>query len=429
MAYNQSEVIRVSVDILVSDQYEGFAPNAKPDPPAGWKGINQTPQPDKAYKQYGVGFGHVITQAEYTQGYIDLGGNRRVTVSGIRGATTTITREQALILITKELPSRFLNPVKSILGQALLNKLSTNQIAACVSYAYNAGPGSASNPSNGGFAQLFFQKGLKEALEAGNYTRAGEIFRDFGARTAQGSSDVRPELVARRKREGDIIAGVTLPPSDNAVIPPLNVDKYFDETYIKPLRAQGATDEFINALINKQIKYENVVLQDKVSREALTDTSQLQPEIDFIRAITGAGAVFQATARSLVTRTDTFLPSEASYLIQNNLFEFEPDLMRQQMIANAGDPNNPGINENYSHAWRAPGKLAITANITIPGASGFKIGQIFWVGRTYEHYKKHGAFQLFGLTETIDMSRGWTTELYARFNAMPTVKAQLLKGV
>ena len=110
------------------------------------------------------------------------------------------------------------------------------------------------------------------------------------------------------------------------------------------------------------------------------------------------------------------MPAEAQFAVQYDLFEFFPDKMREKMSINAAE----GINANYSHARRSPGKLAITANLTIPGASGFRIGQIFWIGRTYEHYKKEGAFQLFGLTETIDLNRGWTTELYARFNAMPT---------
>jgi hypothetical protein len=91
------------------------------------------------------------------------------------------------------------------------------------------------------------------------------------------------------------------------------------------------------------------------------------------------------------------------------------------MSANTGVQPN-GITPNYSHAWRAPGKLAITADITIPGASGFRIGQIFWVGRTYDHYKKYGAFQLFGLTEDININKGWTTTIHSRFNAMPVDK-------
>ena len=88
------------------------------------------------------------------------------------------------------------------------------------------------------------------------------------------------------------------------------------------------------------------------------------------------------------------------------------------MLANAGDSNSSAASLD-SHAWRAPGKLAVTADIQIPGASGFKIGQVFWVGRTYESFKKNGVFQLLGLTETIDLSRGWVTEIHSRLLALP----------
>jgi hypothetical protein len=41
------------------------------------------------------------------------------------------------------------------------------------------------------------------------------------------------------------------------------------------------------------------------------------------------------------------------------------------------------------------------------------------VDRISEQYKKIGAFQVFGLTETITMDRGWTTNIYARLNIIP----------
>lgn len=418
MAYNEAEVIKLTTDILVKE--EGFLGIAKPDPPAG-KGINATKNPnDNAYAQYGIGIGHVITPEEYNRGFIDIGGGRKVNTSGIRGSTTTMTQEQATALLRKELPPRFLNPVKTILGTALLDKLNSTQIAACVSYAYNAGPGGPNSRS--GFYAFFNNYGVKAAFEAGNYKLAGEIFRDRGVRTVQGG-EVLQVLVERRKKEGEYISGEKLPPSTD-IRPVINTDKYFDDVYLTTIKKSGGI-QFAKAIEEKQVKYQSVVLQDKVKNDALINVTQLQSEIDFVRAVTGAGAAYAAEAKNIVSRVDALLPSEASFLVQYDLFEFSPDLMRQQMTANAGD----GQNVDYSHAWRSPGKLAVTANITIPGACGFKIGQIFWVGRTYEHYKDYGAFQLFGLTENIDMSRGWTTELYARFNAMPKNKARLLKGV
>jgi len=157
----------------------------------------------------------------------------------------------------------------------------------------------------------------------------------------------------------------------------------------------------------------------------LYSDSQLDGELALINLAAEANLTLQAEAKSNLAKIDNLIPAEAAFLIQRNLFELQPDLMRQQMSANAGSGNRE---VDYSHAWRAPGKLAITADITIPGASGFRIGQIFWVGRTYEHYKKFGAFQLFGLTENITIGRGWNTTIHSRFNAMPTGKVKNLKS-
>ena len=210
---------------------------------------------------------------------------------------------------------------------------------------------------------------------------------------------------------------------------------YFDTTYINPLDSLPKDDvaqNFKKALlgesltspvsdeliINPTVKVTGKLLRDVVesgtgNNGGVMDTSG---ELLLLRSVNDINVEFQEQQKSIQSRIDGLLPAEAQFAVQYDLFEFFPDKMREKMSINAAE----GINANYSHAWRSPGKLAITANLTIPGASGFRIGQIFWIGRTYEHYKKFGAFQLFGLTETIDLNRGWTTELYARFNAMPT---------
>ncbi len=203
---------------------------------------------------------------------------------------------------------------------------------------------------------------------------------------------------------------------------------YFDRTYLLPLRElrdkggnSGASAGDVIQNINKiTVGNTGTSLQQFVESNSITN---VRGEIAVLSAVVEANVQAQRETRSVVTRVDGLLPAEAGFVVQYDLFEFFPDKMRQKMSINSGGGTNP----NYSHAWRSPGKLAVTANITIPGASGFRIGQIFWIGRTYEHYKKYGAFQLFGLTETIDVSRGWTTELYARFNAIPESKVATLK--
>jgi putative chitinase len=215
-------------------------------------------------------------------------------------------------------------------------------------------------------------------------------------------------------------------------IPSTNSSAYFENTYIKPIEAISANNtvarNYLNALKSGSIKVpsaENKSLQDTVNGTPDSPGAVLDigGELALIGATAAINVEYQQQQASVISRIDGLLPAEAAFAVQYDLFEFYPDKMREAMSINAGNSINP----LYSHAWRSPGKLAITANITIPGIAGFSIGQIFRIGRTYD-YNKQGAFQLFGLTETIDVSRGWTTELYARFNAMPLDKIDTLQS-
>lgn len=221
--------------------------------------------------------------------------------------------------------------------------------------------------------------------------------------------------------------GASTPFNPDAVI-----DSYMLKTYTQPLKQEFSRDTDVVKLADDVRSGNTFVSFDKKPyRDWLKNTnklysdSQLDGELALLNLAAEANLSLQAEAKSNLAKVDNLIPAEAAFLIQRNLFELQPDLMRQQMSANAGSGNRE---VDYSHAWRAPGKLAITADITIPGASGFRIGQIFWIGRTYEHYKKFGAFQLFGLTENITIGRGWNTTIHSRFNAMPTGKVKNLKS-
>ena len=126
---------------------------------------------------------------------------------------------------------------------------------------------------------------------------------------------------------------------------------------------------------------------------------------------------FTALTNSILSRTVGLIPSEQYFLVEMNLFEFFPDRMRTEL---AGNPEMPTGTENTnSHAWRAPGKLATTVDLTIPGIAGFTVGQVFWVDRIYDMYKQMGVFQMFSFSDSITVDRGWTTSLHARLNIMP----------
>ena len=221
--------------------------------------------------------------------------------------------------------------------------------------------------------------------------------------------------------------GASTPFNPDAVI-----DSYMLKTYTQPLKQEFSRDTDVVKLAddvrggNTFVSFDKKPYRDWLKNtNKLYSDSQLDGELALLNLAAEANLSLQAEAKSNLAKVDNLIPAEAAFLIQRNLFELQPDLMRQQMSANAGSGNRE---VDYSHAWRAPGKLAITADITIPGASGFRIGQIFWVGRTYEHYKKFGAFQLFGLTENITIGRGWNTTIHSRFNAMPTGKVKNLKS-
>lgn len=379
---------------------------------------------------YSVGYGHQITTNEINQKFITLADNSKVTVVGVGGGQTTITQQQADSLLQRDL-QKFVTATVNIIPSNIWSKLTDKQKVALVSYCYNTGPGSVQQGT--GLAGFYSSNsnGFKEAMESSNYELAGSILRDRGVRTAKenGIRKVLQALVNRRKREGELLAGKTLPDStvtdiDAIATPPSSFDSYFNDNYITPIRTAGfglVADRISIKELKTTIIPENNSrpIQEVVQLTSLTDSRQLEGELSLIRGAGEINAQFQSETKSILSRVDGFLPAEAAFLVQYDLFELYPDLMRQQMSANAGESNSA---VDYSHAWRAPGKLAITADITIPGVAGFTMGQIFWVGRTYEHYKQFGAFQLFGLTEVIDISKGWTTEIHSRFNALPTFK-------
>ena len=143
----------------------------------------------------------------------------------------------------------------------------------------------------------------------------------------------------------------------------------------------------------------------------------LQGEFLLIDGVNSTQAKQQTQVKNLLDdKLKAFSPDAKYLLINSALFEMLPDNMRNKMSENSA---TGGANPNFSHAWRAPGKLSVTADFTIPGIAGLRIGQIFWIDRISEAYKSYGAFQLFGLTENIDIGKGWTTSIHSRFNALP----------
>lgn len=195
-------------------------------------------------------------------------------------------------------------------------------------------------------------------------------------------------------------------------------DGYVQENYIKPYVNTLLTDAYFANTIKDY--YKNSVHKDgNVTYPNIITNADIDGELKLISMLTSKLVKLQDQISALDAKLQSFTPDARQSLVTSLIFSLDGAEMRNQLLSNAyGNPNSENFMK-YSHAWRAPNKLAITATVTIPGMSGFRIGEIFWVDRIGENYKASGAFQLFGLTEHIDVSRGWTTELYSRFNAIP----------
>ena len=181
-------------------------------------------------------------------------------------------------------------------------------------------------------------------------------------------------------------------------------ESYITQTYVEPYKDNTTDRSLANDILRRGLKTSDIITQN-----------ELQGELTLIRLLENIQSGQQAQVNAVENRLKNFTPLAQQELVVQRLFAIDADEMRNQLASNMYADKN----FSTTHAWRAPGKLAVTANLTIPGMSGFRIAQIFWIDRILENYKATGAFQLFGLTEHIDINRGWTTELYARYNVIP----------
>ena len=141
---------------------EGFAEKAYLDPPGNNK------------NQYSIGHGHLIQPHEVKQGYITLSDGKKVLVKGPGGKDTTITKEEARLLLNSDLP-KYEKAAADPLGPEAWSKLNEDQRTALISYAYNAGSTAS-----------LVKAGLKDAILKGNMEEAANIIYQRGAKTSGG---------------------------------------------------------------------------------------------------------------------------------------------------------------------------------------------------------------------------------------------------
>jgi GH24 family phage-related lysozyme (muramidase) len=141
---------------------EGFAEKAYLDPPGNNK------------NQYSIGHGHLIQPHEVKQGYITLSDGKKVLVKGPGGKDTTITKEEARLLLNSDLP-KYEKAAADPLGPEAWSKLNEDQRTALISYAYNAGSTAS-----------LVKAGLRDAILRGNMEEAANIIYQRGAKTSGG---------------------------------------------------------------------------------------------------------------------------------------------------------------------------------------------------------------------------------------------------
>lgn len=150
---------------------------------------------------YSIGYGHLITPEEYTRGYMMIGDERVPVAKNIR--ETKITPEQAEKLFEQDLKKVAARAERQI-GQDAWSKLNDNQRSAIASYVYNTGS-----------AKGLVQRGLREAIMAGDWGRAAELIRT-GISTSQGK--YVQGLANRRAEEAELFMtpGTSAPSSELA---------------------------------------------------------------------------------------------------------------------------------------------------------------------------------------------------------------------
>lgn len=219
-------------------------------------------------------------------------------------------------------------------------------------------------------------------------------------------------------------------PTTPSVASPILSDDYKERVYRSPFRntpriteallladtpARQYLDQFLSNLVGPNFSTQDgAVLQSQL---LILDKPMFDGDVNLIDNITKVQQKRDDEVKSILgDKLRSFSPDAKFSLLSHGIFEVYPDSMRNKMSKNSTVGGN---NPNFSHAWRLPNKLSVTADMTIPGVSGLRVGQIFWIDKLGDSYKDYGAFQLFGLSENIDVSKGWTTSIHSRFIALP----------
>jgi GH24 family phage-related lysozyme (muramidase) len=223
---------KAGADFIAS--MEGFAGKAYLDPPGNNK------------NQYSIGFGHLITEAEVKQGFINLGNGKKIDVKGSGGKDTVISKEEAKALLNSDLP-KYEAIASRRIGADAWAKLNQDQRNALTSLAYNGGSGMINH---------LVKNGLRDAILSGDTAGASKIIYEKGIKTSGGK--FLAGLDTRRLKEATLFAGATSDvPMQMAAVPtpvpegsagPTLANQIQDVAASAKEKAGGAMDSLISTL-------------------------------------------------------------------------------------------------------------------------------------------------------------------------------------
>jgi len=126
-----------------------------------------------------------------------------------------------------------------------------------------------------------------------------------------------------------------------------------------------------------------------------------------IQAVKQAETVLNETKR-VTSSAERILRKFNALNIVFPFVELTPELMIASIRCDADN--------NKSNAFGAsPGALSLSADITLPGINGFRVGELFWIDRIPSFYKAFGAFQILSIEDEITID-GWNTKIHSWFN-------------
>jgi len=111
------------------------------------------------------------------------------------------------------------------------------------------------------------------------------------------------------------------------------------------------------------------------------------------------------------------------------LIEFAPHLMTRMFL------NEPGLSDDEKNKYEVNNNLKYSLNpleatLTLPGISGIRIGELVRLGRMPKRlFENRGAWQILGITDTINPENGWITNLRCRFMPLPPIVVNSLTDI